>query len=132
MSAAGHEHEEVVCIVAPDVSLLRLARALATENLVVRDDADRGVLVIEPAQSAKSVIPADAELGMAWYNGLTKAERALWHRVAGSAVPADAWATFQSGWTLRCTGCGGTGADEDAAGEADAANEQDGDLHHGL
>jgi hypothetical protein len=55
------------------------------------------MLVIEPAQSAKSVIHADAEFGMAWYNGLTKAERLHWHRVAGSAVPADASRMFQSG-----------------------------------
>ena len=55
------------------------------------------MLVIEPAQSAKSVLHADAELGMAWYNGLTKAERLHSHRVAGSAVPADAWHMFQSG-----------------------------------
>jgi hypothetical protein len=43
------------------------------------------------------VIHKDAELGMAWYNGLSKAERLHWHRVAGSAVPAAAWRTFQSG-----------------------------------
>lgn len=40
-------------------------------------------------------IPADAELGIAWYNRLSRAERIRWHRVSGSAVPADAWAAFQ-------------------------------------
>ena len=31
---------------------------------------------------------------------LAKAERVLWHRVAASAVPADAWRAFQAGATL--------------------------------
>ena len=91
---------EVPAVIAGSVPLVRLSEALARAGLIGRHDADRGVLFIEPAQSAKSVIPADAELGMRWYNGLSKAERVLWHRVAGSAVPADAWRAFQAGMTL--------------------------------
>lgn len=34
-------------------------------------------------------------LGIAWWNGLLKADRAYWLREAQSAVPADAWAEFQ-------------------------------------
>ena len=49
------------------------------------------------AQSAGARIPADAELGIAWYNRLSRAERLHWHRVASSAVPADAWRAFQAG-----------------------------------
>jgi hypothetical protein len=39
----------------------------------------------------------DAEMGIRWWNGLTQAERAHWLEVAGSAVPADAWAAFKMG-----------------------------------
>jgi hypothetical protein len=67
--------------------------------LIGRHDADRHVLVIEPA-SPKPMIPQDAELGMAWYNRLSKAERLHWHRVAASAVPADCWRAFQAGAAL--------------------------------
>jgi hypothetical protein len=38
-----------------------------------------------------------AEAAMRWYNALTEAERAHWHRIAGSAVPADAWRAFKMG-----------------------------------
>ena len=41
--------------------------------------------------------PAEALIGMAVYNGWTRAERAHWHDVARSAVPADAWRAFRSG-----------------------------------
>ena len=90
-------HSEVPAVIAGSVPLVTRSEALARAGLTARHDADRRMLVIEPAQSAKSVIPQDAELGMRWYNGLSKAERLRWHRVAGSAVPADAWAAFQSG-----------------------------------
>lgn len=35
--------------------------------------------------------------GLEWWNGLTESDRAHWMRVAGSAVPADAWKAFQRG-----------------------------------
>ncbi len=91
---------EVPAVIAGNVPMVRLSEALARAGLTARHDADRRMLIIEPAQSAGAKIPADAELGMRWYNGLSKAERVLWHRVASSAVPADAWAAFQSGATL--------------------------------
>jgi hypothetical protein len=37
----------------------------------------------------------DAELGMAWWNGLTELERAHWMEVADSAIPADAWKAWK-------------------------------------
>jgi len=40
-------------------------------------------------------VPADALLGIAWYNGLTRQERARWHRIADSAIPADCWEAFK-------------------------------------
>ena len=39
----------------------------------------------------------DAVTGIRWFNGLPKAERRRWLDVAGSAVPADAWAAFKRG-----------------------------------
>jgi hypothetical protein len=51
------------------------------------------------APGAAHVAPApdsDAELGMAWWNRISERERAQWLRVAGSAVPADAWAAFKA------------------------------------
>lgn len=104
---------EVPAVIAGSVNLLRFSEALARAGLVGRHDADRGVLVIEPAQSVKSAIPQDAELGIRWYNGLSKAERARWHLKAGSAVPADAWRAFKAE-PLRCPQCGGVGLDDDA------------------
>ena len=97
ITAPAVAHSEAPAIIAGSVPLVRLSEALARSGLTARHDADRGVLVIEPAATMRARIPADAELGMAWYNRLSRAERALWHRVAGSAVPADAWAAFQSG-----------------------------------
>lgn len=41
--------------------------------------------------------PADPLAGMAWYNGLSEAQRGYWHMVAGSCVPADAWGAFKAG-----------------------------------
>ena len=36
-------------------------------------------------------IPPDAEAGIRWFNSLTRDERSTWLRLAGSAIPADAW-----------------------------------------
>ena len=91
---------EVPAVIAGNIPVVSLAEALARAGLVGRHDADRHVLVIEPAAAVRSVIPQDAALGIRWYNGLSKAERLHWHRVAGSAVPADAWRAFQSGAVL--------------------------------
>jgi hypothetical protein len=95
---------EVPAVIAGNVPLVRLSEALARAGLIGRHDADRGVLVIELVQSqpvaVRRLIPQDAELGITWYNRLSKAERLHWHRVAASAVPADAWRAFQSGATL--------------------------------
>ena len=97
---AIHNHTEVPAVIAGSVPLVKLSEALARAGLTARHDGDRGMLVIEPAPAAGAKIPADAELGMAWYNRLSKAERLHWHRVASSAVPADAWRAFQAGATL--------------------------------
>ena len=96
-TAPAVAQSDVPALIAGNVPMVRLSEALARSGLTARHDADRGLLVIEGAATTRARIPADAELGMAWYNRLSRAERALWHRVAGSAVPADAWAAFQSG-----------------------------------
>ena len=95
-TAPAAAHTEVPALIAGSVPLVRLSEALARAGLTARHDADRGMLVIEPAPATR----ADAEIGMIWYNRLSKAERLHWHRVAASAVPADAWAAFQAGATL--------------------------------
>lgn len=38
---------------------------------------------------------ADEAAGIAWWNGLSEADRAAWLKGAGSAVPAEAWAAFK-------------------------------------
>jgi len=38
---------------------------------------------------------SDTELGMIWWNRLTRRERARWLAIARSAVPADAWVAFR-------------------------------------
>ena len=95
LPAPAVAQSEVPAAIAGSVPLVRLSEALARAGLVCRHDADRGLLVIEGAATTRATIPADAEMGIAWYNRISKAERLHWHRVAGSAVPADAWATFQ-------------------------------------
>jgi hypothetical protein len=97
ITAPSAAQSDVPALIAGNVPLVRLSEALARAGLTARHDADRGVLVIEPAHAAGVKIPADAELGMRWWNGLAPARRRHWLDVAGSARPADAWAAFQSG-----------------------------------
>ena len=97
ITAPSAAQSEVPALIAGNVALVRLTEALARSGLTARHDADRGLLVIEPAHAAGVKIPADTELGMRWYNRLSRAERIRWHRAAGSAVPADCWRAFQSG-----------------------------------
>ena len=97
-TAAAQAHE-IPAAIAGSVSLLKFSEALAQAGLVGRHDVKRGILVIEPAPEARRPMAQeeDAELGMAWYNGLSRAERLFWHRIAGSAAPADAWAAWKAG-----------------------------------
>jgi hypothetical protein len=37
----------------------------------------------------------DDELGMAWWNGLSEAERAKWAKAAGTGIAKDAWELFK-------------------------------------
>lgn len=38
----------------------------------------------------------DALEGMSWWNAMSDSERAHWLKVAGSATPADAWASYKN------------------------------------
>ncbi len=109
---------EVPAVIAGSVNLMDFSEALARAGIVGRFDRDRGVLVIEPAQDARKVVTS-AWTGMAIYNAWTPEERSLWHRVAASAVPADAVAAFEAATEepepARCAECGGSGIDDDAA-----------------
>ncbi len=96
ITAPAVVQSEVPALIAGSVNLLRFSEALARAGLIGRHDADRGVLVIEPALAVR-VSPADALVGMSWFNGLSQSERAYWLEAAGSACPADAWHAFQSG-----------------------------------
>jgi len=51
-------HSEVPTVIAGSVNLLSFSEALARAGLVDRHDADRGVLVIEPAET-RMVQPDD-------------------------------------------------------------------------
>lgn len=44
----------------------------------------------------------DAQLGMVWWNRMTRAERARWLERAQSAVPAHAWETFRRETAREC------------------------------
>ena len=64
MSAASHRapapaHSEVPAAIAGNVPLVRLSEALARAGLVCRHDADRQMLVIEPADIGSPVTPPD-------------------------------------------------------------------------
>ena len=97
ITAPAVAQSDVPVAIAGNVPLVRLSEALARSGLTARHDAYRGVLMIEPAATTRARIPADAELGMAWWNALAPERRRHWLDVAGSARPADAWAAFQSG-----------------------------------
>lgn len=48
--------------------------------------------------------PADALVGMAWWNALPEYSRAAWLTEANSAVPADAWGAYKRTLTHQPTG----------------------------
>ena len=85
-------------MIAGSVNLLRFSEAIARAGLVGRYDADRECLVIEPQTAIAAALANDTRIGMAWWSRLTEPERAYWLEAAGSAVPADAWRKFQSGY----------------------------------
>jgi hypothetical protein len=51
----------------------------------------------EAAHRARERFMADAELGMTWWNGLTKRQRAEALRAANTDVPAVAWEHWRAG-----------------------------------
>lgn len=86
---------EVPAVIAGSVNLMRFTEALARAGVVGRYDADRQVLVLEPASAPRRDV-ADGLVGMAAYNGWSREERMHWHTVARSSVPADAWEAWKA------------------------------------
>lgn len=56
---------------------------------------------VTPIRKAVARPAADAELGMAWFNGMNERQRVAALRAADSAVPADAW----EWWKRTAAGC---------------------------
>lgn len=55
------------------------------------------VLALSEAEKADSgILPEDTARSIEEYNALTEAQRRHWHRIAGSAVPAEAWAAWKA------------------------------------
>ena len=52
---------------------------------------------LEPVCWQPPSVDEDARAGIAWFNGLSPAERRYWLEEANSAVPADAWSCYKAG-----------------------------------
>ena len=75
--------------------LTRVSQAIACPDRAGPKDAWHH-LIVRPA-AREDRCPADALVGMLWWNELTRAERAYWLDVVGTAVPSDGWRAFQAG-----------------------------------
>jgi hypothetical protein len=75
--------------------------AAETRSAIAHVESVRGDQVLAEANATCSSTvrrnpTPDEVVGMAWWNGLSEAERAKWLAAAGSAVVADAWAAFKA------------------------------------
>lgn len=86
---------DIPASIAGTVHLMRVSQAIACPDRVGRKEAGRHLIFRPAAREDRG--PADALVGMVWWNGLTLAERAYWLDVVGTAVPADGWRAFQAG-----------------------------------
>ena len=86
---------DIPASIAGTVHLMRVSQAIACPDRVGRKEAGRHLIFRPAAREDRG--PADALVGMARWNGLTRAERVYWLDVAGPAVPADGWRAFQTG-----------------------------------
>lgn len=62
------------------------------------DKSAPAAVVVTPAGSMAggcADMTSDEQIGMAWWNHVSPSVRAHWLSVAGSPVPADAWAAFK-------------------------------------
>lgn len=51
----------------------------------------------EPAGGAVCPVPEEEpQVGITWWNSLQEPDRAHWMKMAGSAVPADAWQVYRT------------------------------------
>ena len=53
------------------------------------------------SDSVETNATPDDRAGMAWWNTLTKTERARWLAIAGSARPVDAWRAYKRARAVR-------------------------------
>ena len=53
------------------------------------------------SDSVETNATPDDRAGMAWWNSLTKPERARWLVEAGSARPVDAWRAYKGSGVVR-------------------------------
>jgi hypothetical protein len=86
---------DVPSAIASPGNLLDFCEAITRAGLVGRFDAHCHLLVVESG-AKKSRIPVEAPVGMVWWNGSARPERAYWLDVTGSMVPADARRGFQA------------------------------------
>jgi hypothetical protein len=56
--------------------------------------------VIVVTHKMAAPMATDDEAGMAWWNGLSEAERAKWAKAAGTGRAKDAWELFKAGRAL--------------------------------
>ena len=58
---------------------------------------DRAITAVSHEGARLRSPTVSEQVGMAWWNRLTEAERAYWLRVAGSAQPVDAYRAYSRG-----------------------------------
>jgi hypothetical protein len=71
--------------------------ALSRALLILEEIDSQQALPATPADPPTTDDDRDVAIGMAVYNGWTRAERLHWHQVAGSARPVDAYRAYCDG-----------------------------------
>jgi hypothetical protein len=74
---------------------VNIIRERVAEAQRLADEYEADVIARAAGEVATDPKWDDARAGVAWWNGLTEAERAVWCHKAGSSVPAHAWACFK-------------------------------------
>ena len=63
---------------------------------------------MKPTRKPADVIHRDALEGIVWWNAMAEQDRTAWMKIAGSAVPADAWAAYKRDRQQRFSGSDAT------------------------
>ena len=72
-----------------------LAETDVPSDFLSPEDRQQGVHVRDPLDEALSHSNEFDVVGMAWWNGLSEADRRYWCLAAMTAVPAQAWKYFR-------------------------------------